>query len=189
MALGQHHAVGRAVGHRQRGGLLEADAVGDADELRRAHAAALREPAVHGLAHQAAADPIDRVDEDAVADRPAGDVGAERVDLARDVEAHDHRHRDVDARHAPPREDVVIVERRGADAHDHLARSRHRVGEVLLEDQPLGAAVLVDDRRSHRDSPFSVAGAPPARASARSIRSRRSTLPVPASGSSATSST
>jgi hypothetical protein len=113
---------------------------------------------VHGLAHQAAAGPIDRVHEDAVSDHPARDAGAELVDLARDVEAHDHRHRDADPRHAPSREDVVIVERRGADAHDHLARSRHGVGEVLLEDQPLGAAVLVDDRRSHRESPFSVAG-------------------------------
>ena len=32
----------------------------------------------------------------------------------------------VDARHPPTREHVVIVERRGADAHDDLARSRAR---------------------------------------------------------------
>ncbi len=45
--------------------------------------------------------------------------------------------------------DVEMVQRRGAQADEHLACSGLRVGR-LLEHQHLGAAVLVDPHRAHR---------------------------------------
>ena len=67
-AVGHHHAPRRAVGAGQRGGLVEADAVGDRDQLVRAQPAIFGEAAMHGLAGQPALDPVDRVAQHAVAD-------------------------------------------------------------------------------------------------------------------------
>ena len=58
----------RAIGDGQRGGIGEADIIGDAHQLMRPRAAELSEAAMHGLAHQPAFHTIYRIDQHAVAD-------------------------------------------------------------------------------------------------------------------------
>ena len=55
----------------------------------------------------------------------------------------------LDAGHAPAREDVVVVERGGAHLEDDVVGPRARIGEVRLDPDGAGTAVLVDDRCSH----------------------------------------
>ena len=121
IALRHQHAMRRAIRDRQRRGIDEADVVGNPHQLMRARAAQLGETAMHGLAHQPAFHAVDRIDQHAIADRPALDTGTDRGDLAGDVEAHDQRHRHLDARHAATGEHVVVIQRRGAHADQHVA--------------------------------------------------------------------
>src|SRR5262249_41245193 len=65
--------------------------------------------------------------------------------------ARDARQLDADAGHAAPAEDVEVVERAGAHAHAHLARSGRRIGEVAVA-QDLRTAVLLEEDGLHRDS-------------------------------------
>ena len=105
----------------------------------RLEAAIFGQPAMHGLAGQPALDSVDRIAEHAVTDLPTRDLGANRGDLAGNVEPHDGRHRDLDPGHAAAGEDIVVVERGGADAKHHIARAGGRVGEVRFVAQPAGA--------------------------------------------------
>ena len=107
---------------------------------------------MHGLAGQPALDPVDRVAEHPVAELPARDAGADRSDLAGNVEPHDRRHRDPDPRHAAAGEHVVVVERRGANPQHHVALARHRVGEIRLVAQPT-RAMLAQYHSLHRIIP------------------------------------
>ncbi|KAG1230081.1 hypothetical protein G6F63_015784 [Rhizopus arrhizus] len=61
-----------------------------AQQLVRRHAAQLGQAAVDGLAHQAAINAVDRVDQHAVAGLPVPHVGAGLHDLAGHVQADDH---------------------------------------------------------------------------------------------------
>jgi len=134
--VGEHHAARRAVGAGQRRGRFKADAVGDRDELMRLEAAILGQSAMHGLAGQPALDPVYRVAEHAVPHLPSRDAGADRCDLAGDVETHDGRHRDPDPRHAAAGENVVLVERRGTHAQYDITVAGARVGKPILQAQP-----------------------------------------------------
>jgi hypothetical protein len=137
-----------AVGDRQRGSLLEADARGHGDELVGRDQAIFRHAAVEHLAHQAFG-LVERVDQDTLADLPAGDAGSDLGDLARHVEADHHRQRHLDARHAAHREHVVIVERRRPHADHHVARDgggERMVGHDLELVEP---AVLAQNERFH----------------------------------------
>jgi hypothetical protein len=149
MAVGRHHAQRRAIGDGQRGRVGERDTVGNLDELVGARLAQLGQAAMHGLAHQAAFHAIDGIDQHAIALLPAADAGPDLGDLAGHVEAHDRRHRHLDAGHAATREDVVVVERRGLDGHDHIALAGLGIGEAGLEIQAVGPAMLADDCGFH----------------------------------------
>jgi len=77
----------------------------------------------------------------AVAHLPAGNAGTRRGDLAGDIETHDGRHWDLDPRHAAAGEDVVVIQRGGADPHHHITRAGRRVGEVRLKAQSTRAVL------------------------------------------------
>ena len=62
-----HHADRGAIGDRQRRGLFETHRIGNPDELMRLGAAEFGKTAVLGLAHQAALDAVDRIDQNAIA--------------------------------------------------------------------------------------------------------------------------
>src|SRR5262249_39510701 len=89
-----------------------------------------------------------RIDEHALSWRPAADTGTGRVDVAHAVAAGDARQLDADARQAAAAEDVEVVERAGAHAHAHLARSGRRVREVAVA-QHLRTAVLLEEDGLH----------------------------------------
>src|SRR5580765_4039755 len=145
----------------------------------RRHLAEVGEAAGTHLADEpAGADPVDWIDHHALADFPVADAGAHGGDLAGEVEAHDGGHRHLDARHAAPREDVVVVQRAGAHAHQDLAGGGRRVRIVGLVLNGARTAVLVDHRCLHRDSLIAILS-----------KALRSTLFVPASGNSATKKT
>src|SRR5437016_3589549 len=110
------------------------------------------EAAMHGLADEAALDPVDRIADDAVADPPALDPRAERGDLAGDIEPHDRRHRDADARHAAAGEDIVVIERGRPHPHDDIAFAGDRIGEIALQPRPFGA-VLAQYQGLHSPTP------------------------------------
>src|SRR5215472_7173140 len=194
MAFGDHHAAGGTVGAGQRGGGFEPDAVGHPDQLMGAQAAILRQPAMHGFADKAALDPVDRVAEHPVANLPAVnaavdsavDPGAERDDLAGDVEAHNRWHRDPDPRHPAAREDVVIIERGGAHAQYDIAVAGDRRGEPGFQTQPV-CSMLMKNQGSHVVL-ASISGCDRSSA-ARAASTRRSILLVPASGISESSQT
>ena len=57
----------------------------------------------------------------------------------------------VTRRQAAPLPEVEMIQRAGADAHQHLARRRHRIRRVLVA-QDLGAAVLMEANRAHGKS-------------------------------------
>src|SRR5437867_3409376 len=122
------HAVRGAVGDRQRRRLLEAHARRHRDELIGSDQAVFRHAAVEHLAHQAFL-LVDRIAQHAVASLPTGNAGPDLGDLARHVEADDHRQRHLDAGHATHGEHVVIVERRRPHPDNDVAfgRLRHRV--------------------------------------------------------------
>src|SRR5215470_4124759 len=147
--------------------------------MMRGHTAIFGEAAVPHLAEQAARPhAIDGVDHHAIAGLPPRHRAARLHDVAGEVHAHDARHGHLDPRHAPPREDVVVVQRGGAHLEDHVLGPRLRIGEVAHDLDRPGAAVLVDNRRSHAF----VSICRRSRASRR--RATRSTLPVLARGSS-----
>src|SRR6185295_1958198 len=177
-ALRHHHAMCGAVRHRQRGGVGERHAGGNADQLMGADATAFGEAAVDGFTHEPTAHAIDRGYEHAIADCPALDARAELGDLAGQVQAHDGRHGDLDAGHPAQREDVVIVERRRAHGHDDLPWPGVRIREALIVDQAVEVAVRTDDHGFHAGTLRS----PGTSANARAARLLRSILPVPASG-------
>src|SRR6516164_7732333 len=118
----------------------------------RAQAAIFGKPAMHRLAGQPALDPVDRIAEHAVADLPAGNTGTGYSDLPGDSEPQDGRYRDLDPRHAAAGEDVVVIERGGADPHQDVARAGHRIGEVRLIAQST-FAVLAQYHSLHRKPP------------------------------------
>src|SRR5215471_5417019 len=105
LSVAYHHPAGRSVSHRQGGSLLEAHGIRNTNELVRAYATAFSQASVDRLADKAALNSIDRVDQNAIADTPASDISSQLENLARDVEAHDQRHLQLDSRHAAPRED------------------------------------------------------------------------------------
>ena len=121
-----------ARGDGQAGRVLEAHLGGQPHEVVRRHARTGEAAGAHLADEPARADPVDRVDHHALADFPVADVGAERDDLAGEVEAHDRRHRHLDARHAAAREDVVVVQRAGAHAYQRLSGPGHRVRVIGL---------------------------------------------------------
>ena len=87
---------------------------------------------MHGLAGQPALDPVDRIAEHTVANFPTGNVRTCGRDLAGNIETHNGRHRDLDPWHAAAGENIVIIERGGANPHHHVARTGRRVGEDRL---------------------------------------------------------
>ncbi len=72
LPLGQHHAMRRAVGYRQGGGIGKTDPIGDANELVYSSSAALGQAAMDRLAHEAAFDAVNRVEQQA---RPPPSLG------------------------------------------------------------------------------------------------------------------
>ncbi|CFU02379.1 Uncharacterised protein [Bordetella pertussis] len=149
LADGVHHPIGRAESHRQRGRLLVADAVRNADQLVLARLAQFGQAAVHGLAHQAALGPVDRVDQHAVAGLPALYARTDFDDFAGHVQPHDDRKVQLDAWHPPPGEYIVIVDRRCLDAQDHVAFARLRIGKCGVVLQDFRTAVTVNDNCLH----------------------------------------
>src|SRR6266508_147021 len=147
--------------------------------MMRWHAAVFGEAAMPHLTEEPARpDAIDRIDHDAIAGLPSCHRTARLHDVAREVHAHDPRHGHLDARHAPAREDVVVIEGGGAHLEDDVVRPRPGVGKGALDLDGSGTAVLVDDRGFHAFVSICRCW----RASCR--RATRSTLPVLARGSS-----
>jgi hypothetical protein len=144
------HPVGRLEDERKRRGLLEAQSVRNRVDVRRGHGDQLRVRAVPVLADHvdpAAADLDAGIEDDALAELQAADAVAERLDHACAVGAEDARLRHRGEPFADP--DVEMVQRRGAQADEHLARPGLWI-RSLLELEHLGAAVLVDPHRAHR---------------------------------------
>ena len=98
----------------------------------RGHGAVLGKTAMPHLTDQpAAADPVDRIDQDAVANRPVAHPRPERSDVAGEVDAHDAGHRHLDPRHAAAREDVMVVQARGPHTYENLTGCRPGFREIL----------------------------------------------------------
>ena len=93
-----------------------------------------------------------RYDGDAVTDLPALDALADRGDPPDRLDAERVRELDREARDALAHVDVEVVERRGGDVHDDLARARCGVGE-LLDPEHVGVAELVEDDGLHGFAP------------------------------------
>jgi hypothetical protein len=108
----------------------------------------LRHAAVQHLAHQAFL-LVERVDQHAVADRPAGDTGTDLGDLARHVEADHHRQRHLDPGHAAHREHVVVVERGRPHPDDHVPLDRSGDGMVAHDLQLFEPTVLAQKEGFH----------------------------------------
>jgi len=70
-------------------------------------------------------------------------------DLAGHIETDNNRQRHLDARHALHREDVVIVERRGAHTDDHRSGRRLWFGVVLHHLKIFQPTMLAQYQRSH----------------------------------------
>ena len=151
LALGHQHAVRRAVGERQAGGILERYFLRHGDELGGGHRDELGPAAVGRFPDHsgALAIPEHRVDQHPVTGLPGVRVGTDRHDFPGDVGPHDDRQRDPDPRHATARENVVIVHRRGGNAHHHLVARRLRIGEVLVQLQAIPRAMPDCEDRSH----------------------------------------
>ena len=130
--------------------LLEAQAVGDGVDVRRRHRDQLGVRAVAVLADHVDS-PVARldagIDDDPLAGLEAAHAVAQLLDNTRSVRSEDARLRH--RRHSLADPDVEMVQRRGAQADEHLACSGLRIGR-LLEHEHLGAAVLVDPHRAHR---------------------------------------
>ena len=150
--VGDNHAVCRAVGHRQRRGLLERHVVRHGDQLIGGDQAFFGEAAVHHFAHQALF-LVQRIDQHAVTFFPASDSRADFKNFTGDIEANNHRKRHLDARHAAHGEHVVIVERGRADADHHMAFDHNGVGEIRHDLQFVEAAVLMQNNCFHWVAP------------------------------------
>ena len=120
----------------------------------RARPAHFGETAMDGLAHQSALDPVDRIDQHPVADRPVVHPRPHCDDLSGDVQAHDCRHRHLDAGHATSGENVVVIERRCPYPQHHIAGAGLRVGEVGFKSDIGEAAMLAQHHCLHRLCPF-----------------------------------
>ena len=150
-APGYEHAVRRAVGERQAGGILERYLLRHGDELGGGHRDELGPAAVGRFPDHsgALAIPEHRVDQHPVTGLPGVRVGTDRHDFPGDVGPHDDRQRDPDPRHAAARENVVIVHRGGGNAQQHLVARRLRIGKVLVQLQAIPLAMFDCDDRSH----------------------------------------
>ena len=124
--LAQQHA-GRHAADHHRGGDTVVDAVGQRNEPRRRHDALLGIRAFRR-----------RRIGDALAQREAGDAGADRLDHAGALQP-DRRGKRFDRVNAAALEHVAIVDRDRAVAHPHLSGPGF-AGFDLLESQDLGAA-------------------------------------------------
>ena len=141
-----HHAQRCPVRDRQARRIFVRDAVRQRDQVMRRHFAELGEPAVRHLADQpGVVDSIHGIDQHPVALLPRLDCRTRRDDFAGEIDAHDAGHRHLDAGHAAPRKEVVVVERGRAHAHDDVVRARYRVGKVRFDIDRACAAVLVYD--------------------------------------------
>ena len=147
-----HHHRGVAevepVGQRDRGAGRDADELGEAARPLDAHHA-FRAVVVAAVL-RADVERHDAGRRDAIADLPARDAGADRVDDAGAVDARDERqHRAAEHLLAGAQAHVEhAVDGRGMDADADLARARLRVGHVLVFEH-VGRAELVDDVRFH----------------------------------------
>mgnify|MGYP002279875107 CR=1 FL=1 len=133
LADGDHHAPGRAVGERQAGGRLEADAVRQLDEVGGGYGDLLCPPAVDGFANHVrlAVVEVDGVHEHSLA-LPLGiDAVPQCADGAGDVGADHHWKVQFDARHAAAGEDVVEVHGAGRDVEHDLTGPRTGGGVVV----------------------------------------------------------
>jgi hypothetical protein len=90
----------------------------------------------------------DQVRGDAVADRPSFDALTELGDASDGLDAEHVGEGDREPRDAFAHVDVEVVERRGGDVDDDLARAGNGIGEVL-DAQHVGSAELVEDDRFH----------------------------------------
>ena len=97
-------------------------------------------------------------------------------DLAGEVDAHDAGHRHLDAGHAAPREDVVVVERRRLHRDDDFARGRLWIGKSGLVADRARTAVLVDDCCFHGVSLASITSSVARSLTSARARSRASAL-------------
>jgi hypothetical protein len=88
-----------------------------------------------------------RIEDDALTRLEPADAFSERFHDAGAVRAEDAGLRDGRQSLADP--DVEVIERRGVQTDEHLARPCDRIGS-LFEHEYLGTAVVVDPDRTHR---------------------------------------
>src|SRR5690606_34129980 len=161
----------RLVDERRGGRLLERHLVRERVHVHRRDRHVLREAALRVLAQDpvahahrllpelaplAAAAPERRVDDDPRARLEALDARAELRDDAGDVRAADVRHRRLDRQPAPDPQ-VQMVQRRGTDLDQDLARTRGRAGDIV-DPHDLGPAEFTEDRSLHHPSSTRVRG-------------------------------
>jgi hypothetical protein len=130
----------RGVDDRDRGALLERQALGQRDQV------GCGDHDLRGVAAEG------RPRHDALADALRVDAVTDRSDGARHLVAHDARGLRGVGIEADARERVGEVDPGGAHVDAHLPRSGRRLG-TLLHLQDVQAAVLGDDHRAHGDEP------------------------------------
>ena len=146
--MGDQHAMGGAIGDRQRSRVLEANARGHDDQLVGGDAAVLGHAAVEHLAHEPLP-LVERIDQHAIADFPTAHAGPELRDFPRHVEADHHRQRHLDARHAAHGEHVVIVEGRRAHTDHHMPLIRRWQGMVADDFDVVESPMLTQQQGFH----------------------------------------
>ncbi len=113
------------IGHQQRAGLGQIDAVGDLEQALRGDRDLLLQPAIADPAHHP------------VADRKALGAFAQRLDSARDFSSRGERPGGLELVHVADDQRVGEVDRAGRDLDQHLAGARFGLGD-LLDDQRFG---------------------------------------------------
>ena len=157
------------------------------DEVMGRHSAILGEAAGPHLPDQAAApDPVNRINHHAIADRPVVHASSECCNLAREIDAHNARHRHLYSGHTAPREDIVVIQSRCIHAHEDFATARFGIGKIGFVADRARTAMLVDNCCFHGVVPEPLSRADGDQCSRATRPSAlRSTLLVVASGSSA----
>jgi hypothetical protein len=112
----------------------EAHLVRNANELAAVRAADLGKAAVEHLAHEPATG-VHGVQKHARPNLPVTNSAADRFDLARHVVSGNDRQVDPNTRHSADREYVMVVERAGANAQEHVLRAEGLRSPIVFDAQ------------------------------------------------------
>ena len=155
VAVGEQHAIDRAVVRRNGGGLDKGKARIQRDDEVLRNAAVLRERALDLLTHHAFV--RQRIDQTAIAHLPTLDLRSNGGDFAGGICTRNPRHWHRQAGHAASHEDIEIVQTYGLAADENVSRADDGIGKFAIDDI-FNAALLLDDCSFHLTPRLIAAG-------------------------------